>query len=61
MDDEEEDNEHKEDEFVVDKLTEICYGGDDRENCIYFKVPYGPFCSFPVRALLLFKLFNYFI
>lgn len=26
------------DEFVVEKLVGICYGGSDRENGIYFKV-----------------------
>ncbi|AQK46089.1 DNA methyl transferase2 [Zea mays] len=33
------------DEFVVEKLVGICYGGSDRENGIYFKVQwegYGP-------------------
>jgi DNA (cytosine-5)-methyltransferase 1 len=34
----EEEGELEKDEFVVDKLTEICYGGADRKSCIYFKV-----------------------
>ncbi|KAK1605224.1 hypothetical protein QYE76_028897 [Lolium multiflorum] len=33
----EEEGELEKDEFVVDKLTEICYGGADRKSCIYFK------------------------
>uniref|UniRef100_A0ACD6AC54 Uncharacterized protein n=1 Tax=Avena sativa TaxID=4498 RepID=A0ACD6AC54_AVESA len=38
MEDEEQDRKLEKDEFVVDKLTEICYGGADRKNCIHFKV-----------------------
>uniref|UniRef100_A0ACD5ZS57 Uncharacterized protein n=1 Tax=Avena sativa TaxID=4498 RepID=A0ACD5ZS57_AVESA len=43
--DEEDDEPLGEDEYVVEKLTEICYGGKGKENAIYFKVQwkgYGP-------------------
>ncbi|XP_047096148.1 DNA (cytosine-5)-methyltransferase 1-like [Lolium rigidum] len=39
----EEEGELEKDEFVVDKLTEICYGGADRKSCIYFKVQWKGF------------------
>jgi len=46
VEDEDEDNEPLgKDEFVVEKLLEICYGGSGRKNGIYFKVQwkgYGP-------------------
>uniref|UniRef100_A0A453MQU2 DNA (cytosine-5-)-methyltransferase n=1 Tax=Aegilops tauschii subsp. strangulata TaxID=200361 RepID=A0A453MQU2_AEGTS len=45
MDEEEEEGELEKDEYVVQKLTDICYGGIDRKSCIYFKVQwkgYGP-------------------
>uniref|UniRef100_A0ACD6A4W2 Uncharacterized protein n=1 Tax=Avena sativa TaxID=4498 RepID=A0ACD6A4W2_AVESA len=38
VEDEDKDGKLEKDEFVVDKLTEICYGGADRKSCIYFKV-----------------------
>ncbi|KAE8778223.1 DNA (cytosine-5)-methyltransferase 1 [Hordeum vulgare] len=45
MADEEEEGELEKDEYVVQKLTDICYGGVGRKRCIYFKVQwkgYGP-------------------
>ncbi|PNT67133.1 DNA (cytosine-5)-methyltransferase CMT3 [Brachypodium distachyon] len=44
-DEEEDDEPLGKDEFVVEKLLEICYGGSGREKAIYFKVQwkgYGP-------------------
>ncbi|KAM0917708.1 hypothetical protein ACQ4PT_009169 [Festuca glaucescens] len=43
MEDEEENGDIEKDEFVVDKLTEICYGGANRKSCIYFKVQWKGF------------------
>ncbi|KAM0847948.1 hypothetical protein ACQ4PT_054711 [Festuca glaucescens] len=43
VEDEEEEGELEEDVYVVDKLTEICYGGTDRKSCIYFKVQWKGF------------------
>ncbi|XP_047043493.1 DNA (cytosine-5)-methyltransferase 1-like [Lolium rigidum] len=43
MEDEEENGDLEKDEFVVDKLTEICYGGANRKSCIYFKVQWKGF------------------
>lgn len=56
MDDEEEEGELEKDEYVVQKLTDICYGGIDRKSCIYFKVLHCPSSSFLVLILLLFRL-----
>jgi DNA (cytosine-5)-methyltransferase 1 len=56
MEDEEENGDLEKDEFVVDKLTEICYGGANRKSCIYFKVLYCPSDSFLFLVLLLFRL-----
>ena len=37
-DQEDDDSSLDKDEFVVEKLIGICYGGNGRENGIYFKV-----------------------
>ncbi|EMS48088.1 DNA (cytosine-5)-methyltransferase 1 [Triticum urartu] len=58
MDDEEEEGELEKDEYVVQKLTDICYGGIDRKSCIYFKVLHCPSSSFLVLILLLLRLLS---
>ncbi|KAM0847947.1 hypothetical protein ACQ4PT_054711 [Festuca glaucescens] len=60
VEDEEEEGELEEDVYVVDKLTEICYGGTDRKSCIYFKVQWKGFGREddtwePIENLSLFK------
>ena len=45
-----------EDEFVVEKLIGICYGGNGRDNGLYFKVL---LCCF-VYQVVLERLFNAF-
>ncbi|KAL6906277.1 hypothetical protein ACP4OV_003878 [Aristida adscensionis] len=45
VDEEDDDSPLDKDEFVVEKVIGICYGGNGRENCVYFKVRwqgYGP-------------------
>lgn len=51
MDDLEEEGELEKNEFVVEKLTDIRYGGIYKKNCIYFKVLHYPSSSFLVLVL----------